>query len=342
MSRSLLRPLLAITSLALLACSATAQRERDRDTWNTAPNSVDVSGEVRFADRVGPAANVAVRLESLNGGLIDQMTTDSHGRFRFAGLQRGQYVVTVSAPCFISARQQAELILVFRAYLSFELTPDTASPTCQPADAHPAAVLDVRVPPEAQREFERGRAALGEKKLKEGLEHLHKAVNIYPDFLAAYLLLGSAYVTARQLPDAEAAISRAAELAPRSASTLISLGEVRRQRKHYVEAEKALLEGLKLDDALWQGHFALGRLYLEQNEVIKAAPHFGRTLQLKPDFAEAHLFSGNLLLKVGEPARALVEYEEYLRLAPDGQYAAQARELVGKLKQALASRKNYK
>ena len=72
----------------------------------------------------------------------------------------------------------------------------------------------------------------------------------------------------------------------------------------------------------------------------RAAAHIGRTLQLKPDFAEAHIFAGNILLKVGEPARALVEYEEYLRLAPRGEYAAQARDLTGKLKKSLSQKKD--
>ena len=93
-----------------------------------------------------------------------------------------------------------------------------------------------------------------------------------------------------------------------------------------------MLAGIKLDENSWHGHFTLARLYYEQNEILKAAAPIGRTLQLKPDFAEAHLLAGNILLKLNQPERAAFEYQEYLRLAPKGEFAAEARSLVQKLK----------
>lgn len=338
MSRRPLPLLLAATTLALLACTAFAQRERDREGWNTSAGSVDVSGEVRFADQATPAPNVPVRLERFGGGVIEQMATDSRGRFRFANLPRGQYVVRVSSPCYFDAQQQVELTLIFRAYLPFDLKRDSTSPGCGAGEA--AGVVDARVPAEAREEFEKGRSALADGKSDEGVERLQKAVRLYPDFFGAHLLLAKAHTEARRWDKAEAALRRAAEIDPRSATALISLGEVQRRRQKYAEAERSLLAGLKLDDESWQGHLALGRTYLDTGQVKKAAPHIGRALQLKPDLPEAHLLAGNILLKVGEPARALAEYEEYLRLAPSGDYAAPTRELVAKLRQSLAGKKD--
>jgi tetratricopeptide (TPR) repeat protein len=93
-----------------------------------------------------------------------------------------------------------------------------------------------------------------------------------------------------------------------------------------------LIDGLKQEDRNWQGYFTLGRLYWDKGEVMKAAPAIGHTLQLKPDFAEAHLLAGNILLKLNQPERAVVEYEEYVHLAPKGEFAAEARNLVQKLR----------
>ena len=287
---------------------------------------------------MSPAAGVRVVLEKVGGGQLDQMATDARGRFHFTSLQRGQYVVNLSAPCYQTDRRQVELVLIFRAYLDVELTPDMTSPACAAANA-PASAVDARVPEDARKEFERGSAALSKGKDEEGVEHLRKAVEIYPDFLQARLLLASAHMKARRLEEAEAALARAVETDPRSVAALVSLGEARRRLKKYAGAEESLAAALKLDDSSWQGHLALGRVYLDTDQVKKAAPQIGRTLQLKPDLAEAHLLGGNILLKVGEPARALTEYEEYLRLAPEGEYAAPTRELVGKLRKALAEKK---
>jgi tetratricopeptide (TPR) repeat protein len=339
MSRRVSRQLPAAAALALLlSATALAQRsERDRDTWTTSPNSADVSGEVRLSGDLTPAQNVAVRLERFGGGVIEQMTTDSRGRFRFANLARAQYVVSVSARCYQSAQQQVELTVVFRAYVQFDLPRDTTSPGC--VKDSPAAVIDARVPAEARAEFEKGRAALAKGNGDEAVRHLRSAVGLHPDFYEAHMLLATAHAEAGRWEDAEAALMRAADLDPRSVDALVALGEVQRRRKKYAEAERSLLAGLKLADNSWQAHLALGRVYLEQGEARRAAPHIGRTLQLKPDYPGAHLFGGNLLLKLGEPARALVEYEEYLRLDPKGEYAAEARELVQRLRKTLADKK---
>jgi tetratricopeptide (TPR) repeat protein len=334
------RIFLALFFLALAAPARAQNSERDRDTYNPSTTNTDITGQVRFAGSLSPAEGVRVVLEKVGGGVLDQMATDNRGRFHFTSLQRGQYVVNISAPCYQAERRQVELTLIFRAYLDVELNPDTTSPACAAANNAPAAAVDARVPDEARREFERGSAALSKGKDDEGVSHLRRAVEIYPDFLQARLLLASAHMKARRWEDAEAALARAVETDPHSVAALVSLGEARRRLKKYTEAEESLTAALKLDDNSWQGHLALGRVYLDTDQVKKAAPHIGRTLQLKPDLPEAHLLGGNILLKVGEPARALAEYEEYLRLAPDGEYAAPTRELVGKLRKSLAEKKD--
>ncbi|MFL6336365.1 MAG: carboxypeptidase regulatory-like domain-containing protein [Pyrinomonadaceae bacterium] len=342
MFRSLLYSLLALLLAALSAAAPRAQNtERDRDTYNPATNLGDITGQVRFADALTPAQGVRVSLERVGGGSIDQMTTDNRGRFRFAQLPRGQYVVNVSAECHQPERRQVELLIIFRSYLDVELLPDTTSPNCAAgAPALPASSVDARVPEEARKEYDRAAASLAKGKDEEGLARLRHAVELYPDFFAAQMLLASAHTKAGRLEEAEAALARAAEIDARSSAALVSLGEVRRRLKKTAEAEEALSAALKLEEASWQAHLALGRLYLDTGRARSAAPHIGRALQLKPDFPDGHLFAGNLLLKLDEPARALAEYEEYLRLAPNGDYSAPARELVGKLRKAVAERKD--
>jgi tetratricopeptide (TPR) repeat protein len=89
---------------------------------------------------------------------------------------------------------------------------------------------------------------------------------------------------------------------------------------------------LKLEEKNWHGNSTLARLYWDKGDAMKAGPFIGHTLQLKPDFAEAHLLAGNILLRLNQHQRAQVEYEEYLRLAPKGEYAAEARDLLQKLR----------
>lgn len=323
------RPSLALACL-MIAVPVFAQR--DRDAFTPGP-SFEISGQVHTDN--GPARNVAVRLERFGGGIIDQLTTDNGGRFRFAGMTRGYYTVVVEAPGFRVARQTADLQVLFKTFLMIELARDMAS---MPSDGL-SNVIDSRIPGTARVEYAKARAALVAKKADDAIRHLKKAVFVYPDFFEAQLMLGTSYMDGREWAKAEETLNRALEIKPESAAALLSLGEVYWRQKRYGEAEKTLQEGLKLEEKSWHGYFTLGRLYWDQGNIPKAGAAIGRTLQFKPDFAEAHLLAGNILLRVNQPDRALLEYQEYLRLEPKGEFVQPTRELVQKLSKAIVEKK---
>ncbi|HEY3027993.1 MAG TPA: tetratricopeptide repeat protein [Pyrinomonadaceae bacterium] len=330
------RLILSLVFTVLIWLPVFAQRERD--TWTGASSSsLEVSGQVRLVETGQPARNVPIRLERFGGGIIDQINTDNGGRFRFPNLQRGYYKVVVNAPGYNPAQQDADLQVLFRAFLVFELTADPSKTAAGAASL--TDIVDARVPPNARDEFTRGRAALAKRNEQEAIAHFERALVFYPEFFEAQLLLGTAFMDTRQWEKAERVLSRALVVKPDDASVLLSLGEVYWRQKRYDEAEKILQDGIKLDDKSWHGYFTLGRLYWDKGDIAKAGPPIGKTLQLKPDFAEAHLLAGNILLRVAQQERALVEYQEYLRLAPRGEFAGQARDLTEKLKASLASGK---
>src|ERR1051326_9449044 len=116
--------LLVVATLAL--CVPPVLAQRDRDTYNPNSQTFEVSGEVRLSDSGGVMVNIPVRLERFSGGLIDQIATDNRGHFRFPNLQRGYYKVIVNTPGFRPAQQDADLQVLARVYLVFELTADVS------------------------------------------------------------------------------------------------------------------------------------------------------------------------------------------------------------------------
>jgi Flp pilus assembly protein TadD len=323
-----------VAVIFVLAISSTLLAQRDRDTYsNASAASLEIVGQVRASETGLPAAKIPIRLERFGGGLVDQIDTDGSGRFRFSNLQRGYYKVILNVPGFRPAQQDADLQVVFRAFLMFELASLNSGPIAL------VDVIDARAPAEAREELIRGREALSKKSNDEAVGHLQRAIVVYPEFYEAHLLLGTAMMDAREWNKAEAAFQQAVRLKAGSATAVILLGEVYWRQKSYDEAEKTLLEGLKLNDKSWHGYFTLARLYWDLGNIAKAGPAVGRTLQLKPDFAEAHLLAGNILLKINQHERALAEYQEYLRLEPKGEFASQARELAQKLGKAIVENK---
>jgi Tfp pilus assembly protein PilF len=324
---------LIVVILTLVADPALAQVSGGRSI------SLDIHGQVRFAVGGAPAQNVIVRLESFRGGIVAQMMTDRTGKFMFSGLKPDQYIVTVRAEGFKETQQSVDLQTTSSAYVLLQLMPDESASPSGPAPS--GKVFDAKVPPEALKEFEKGQAALLQKKdMKRGLLHLEKAVSLYPNYLEAQLLLGTAYMDAQQWDKAERALSRALEINPKTPEALFALGEVYRQQERYPEAEKSLLDGLKLNDNSWQGHLALGKTYWAMGDVGRAAPHATRAHELNPNFPQVHLLMGNIFLRQRDPQHALSEFEDYLKQEPNGPFAPQTRALVEKIRKALASPKS--
>jgi tetratricopeptide (TPR) repeat protein len=215
----------------------------------------------------GLAGNrIPVRLERFGGGVVDQIDTDSTGRFRFSNLPRGYYRVIVNAPGYKPAQQDADLQVVYRAYMVFELSVERAGNIAL------LDVIDARAPAEAREQLTRGRTALGHKSYAEAIGHLQRAIVIYPEFYEAHLLLGTAYVDQREWTKAESIFQRAVELKPESAAAILALGEVYWREQRFEEAEKTLLAGLKLDD----------NILLKVNQQERALSEYNEYLRLDP------------------------------------------------------------
>lgn len=325
--------LLALLLVALCA-PAFAQRESDPSLPGS---TLEIAGQVRGVSGQKTIENVMVRLERFGGSLVDQVMTDSTGRFRFSRLLQGQYVVSAKAEGVTARTGQIDINrLQPRQYVLLQLQP--VEETFRSREGK-AAVIDARVPAEARGEFEKARAALREGKTQGATLHLENAARIYPDFYDAHVMLADLYIKAREWVKAEASLRRAVGIRPRDSDALATLGEAYRLQKKYTDAEAALVAALKLDRGSWRGHFTLGRVYWEKGEVERAAPHVGQALKIHPQYPEGHLFAGNIFMRLNLPQNALAAYEEYLRLAPDGEFAPQMRESVAKLRKMLAPKK---
>jgi tetratricopeptide (TPR) repeat protein len=325
MSNSILRFLIVGAVLAFAACPALAQQ---------------IQGQVRYADGNGPAFNVPV--ECAGSNCSGYQYTDRNGKFRWAfsggaGDGTGQYTITVSVPGYLTESRSVTILDKLQSeYMFFTLRRD---PKATGAADGPPAVVNAGAPVAARNAFEEGSKALDAGKTEESITHLEKAVSLYPNYLEAHLLLGTAYMNSKQWDKADASLRRALKINSKSPEVYFALGELYRQQKKYTEAVKEAQEGLKLDDKSWQGHLTLGRIYADQGDIAKAGPEVGKALQAKPDLAEGHLLAGNLFLKARQAENALTEFQEYLRLEPNGKYAASAKDWVEKIKKALAESK---
>ena len=314
----------------LMAIPAPAQRQ-------PRPTSIQqqIHGQVRYAIGARPAEFIMVRLESVRGGVVAEIQTDRTGKFTFVGLGPELYLVSIRTPGYREVQQQVDLSTQPSDYVQFQLVAEDTR--ANGTSTKRPSVVDANTPKQARDEFEKGRdAVLQGNNINEGVLHLQKAISIYPKYLEALLMLGTAYMDKADWPNAEITLRRVLTLDPKTIAAHFALGELYFRQKKYADAETEMLAGIKLDDRSVQGHYMLGRLYYEMGNLAKAGPHVGTALQLNPRFAKGHLLAGNILLHARQPENALVEFEEYLRLDPKGEFANEARATAEKIRRALA------
>ena len=334
MIRTRLLSIPAITLLVLSICTPTLAQGR-ASAGPPRTGGTSITGVVRYQLGGQPAEFVTVSLETNIGGIISQVRTDRTGKFRFDSIGQDQFRIVIRHPGYNEIQRVVDLNSSSNEYLQIQLVAEKSN-----AISIPTRKVDANVPPEANQEYEKGRAALmDEKNAEKGISHLEKAISLSPNYVEAHLLLGTAYLDNKQLDKAARELQKTIEINPQTSSALFALGEVYRRQQKYAEAEKALQDGLKLEPKSPQAHFTLGEVYLAKGDLAKAGPEVGQALQLKPDFANAYLLAGNLFLRAKKPENALQMFEEYLRLEPKGEFVSPTREVVEKIKKALAEKK---
>ena len=339
--KSTKRMVLCVSTIAVTLCPLLILGQ-----VSTPTTTVEIHGQVRFAEGGAPAANVVVRLESYDsGGSIGEVFTDRLGKFSFSGLHPAQYSIRVRQSGYRDVQQNIDMTTTSSGLVMLQLFRDIPI-----AGKSVAGTVDANVPPAAQKEFDKGVAALaegGKDKTAFAVKCFEKAVSIYPKFVEAHLKLGTAYMDLEQWDKAEKALLATVEVDAKAFNAFFALSEIYLRENKVADAEKVLTQGLAIQDASYLGHLNLARVYWEKSREIKdlaqAKPvleksyeEVKRALTLDPNLAGAHLLKGNLLLRVGRANDALGEFNEYLRLEPNGQFAGETRTLVDKIKKATS------
>lgn len=142
---------------------------------------------------------------------------------------------------------------------------NTQNPEAAKVESASASVsrLDLKAPSSARREYARGYQMLMRKDLHNAIEHLAKAIQIYPSFVAAHNALGSAFLQLDQNKEASDEFSKAVALDDHLPNSCLNLGIAQMALKDFADAEQSLRKAaalapldLQLSTALAYGEFA--------------------------------------------------------------------------------------
>jgi Tfp pilus assembly protein PilF len=336
----LVRALLFACALALTAHAQT-DTSLDADPGDPGTGTNTIQGRIFLPSGRQLGRRVRVRLSGARGE--SSVMTDDNGSFTFRRLAGGTYRLTVEAGKEFEPAGETLDILDPPSRSRLERGGQTISVQIQlqPRDSSTAQAGVVNaalaaIPQPARELYEKALKAAQDGNHKKAVEHLRRALEIYPQFALAFNELGVQHMRLKQTAEAARAFQSALALAPDAAVVHLNYGTLLLQGKDYVKAEAELRRAVELNDASAAAHLQRGRALIGLLRYDEAEQELQRALSLGGDGASmAHRYLGALYIERGDPARAVAALETYLRLAPEATDAPQIRDIVKQLRAQL-------
>jgi tetratricopeptide (TPR) repeat protein len=310
--------MLGVVLVLSIAVSSVAQR-------GSPAVSKEAGGYTVFGDVevTGPGAEdkpliFDLMLYTQGGTLRERQRVGSKGRYRFNNIAAGDYDIVVSFENSEVSRTHIKLsgtLAELRQDIALELRSD-ATTKPKPATISAEDVYDRKG--SSRERFEKAEAALDAKEYDKAVALLRQIVGDDPRDFQAWTELGTAYLTQKNLGDAEKSYLLAIEARPTFFLALLNLGRLRLMQKNYEGAIKALDSAVTVQPKSAEANFFLGDAYLQVKKGSKAVGYLYTALDLEPiKMAEAHLRLALLYNGAGMKDKAAAEYEQFLTKVPD-------------------------
>jgi tetratricopeptide (TPR) repeat protein len=212
--------------------------------------------------------------------------------------------------------------------------PDSNPAGPAPLAISPVPVSQLRIPSKALKEFERSQKAFHSGDLRTFVDHLQKALQIYPDFLQAHLLLGLGFSQLGEYQKALAEHEAALALDPRNAQTHQDLSFTLLLLNRNQEADAEARQSLDLDSQLVASRYILGRALVAQGHVTPEAIQMLR--RSENTFPDASLVLAQIHFTMGRTDEVIADLRHYLRAPSHPENKQKAECWVAQLSQQSA------
>jgi tetratricopeptide (TPR) repeat protein len=200
-----------------------------------------------------------------------------------------------------------------------------------PPAADPVPVSQLRIPSKAIKEFERYQKAFHSGDLSTSVEHLQKALQIFPDFIQAHIALGLRFIQLGEYQKALIEHEAALSLEPRSAQAHQDLSLTLLLLNRYQEAEAEARQSLDIDSQAVRAQYVLGRALVGQARITPEAMEMLR--QSENVFPNASLVLAVIHFRAGQTDQTIAELRNYLRAPVDPDNKQKAECWVAQLSQ---------
>lgn len=302
---------------------------------------VDNYGNVRlrvvFSDghRCNVQAHVVLMNSDNNTPVADTYTNDEC-MADFAGLAVGDYHMLISGEGIeetdsgivqVDSRKSTQSLFV-----TVKRAGEGEASSAKPSGPPTVSAVDLNIPDNAKREYEKAAAPLSKGEWKKAKELILKALAIYPRFAAAYNDLGVIYARLGDRIHEREALQKAVSYNDHFSEAYVNLGKMSIVDRNFPDAEGFLNKAVSSDPGNPATLMLLANVELLDRHFddaiancrkVHSLPHSSQTL--------VHYIAARALMHENRPAEALVELQTFLTEEPSGPRADAVRAEMSKL-----------
>jgi tetratricopeptide (TPR) repeat protein len=318
--------------LAAAAIFLVAARAQDLEKQSRRSSRYELAGRIR------PEARAAVSLYGAAAPFASFTRSDGKGRFHFRRLPAGSYTLAI----YIAGQGEARRTVDVGPSAAdgkgrVTITLDLTDPGLFAAEAVRRRKLvsarELTIPDRARREYSEAQKKLSHRDVPGAVQHLKRAVEIAPQFAAAWNNLGTIAYQSGDYKLAESNFRRALDQDPAAFEPLVNLGGALLSLNKLREALECNLRAVEIrpNDAL--ANSQLGITYFQLGDLDRAMQYLTIAKRIDPGhFSHPQLVLAQIHLRRREPRAAADEFQDFLEQHPDWPEAARMREAIAKLR----------
>jgi tetratricopeptide (TPR) repeat protein len=194
------------------------------------------------------------------------------------------------------------------------------------------------VPNKASAEYQKGCGAYKDKKLPLAEVHLRKAIEVYPSYVAAWVVLGQILDAQHKRDEARTACSQAATVDPNYVAPYLCLAEFAATENNWDEVSKLSQRALAIDPVNnIYSHYYAADAGIHLLHLADAETNAQAALQLDTwhHLPQLHLLLAQVYAAKGDVRSEVTNLKQYLKLAPNTLEASGAKDTLAQLETHL-------
>lgn len=202
------------------------------------------------------------------------------------------------------------------------------------------STTSLAAPKDASQAYEKGRKARSENKLEQAEKELSKAVELYPNYAAAWALLGEIHTVENRLEEAVREYSRATTCDPLFVTPYFGLAIIAVNQQRWQDAANFSGQAIHLNGYAYPTAYfynAVANFHLKNFEAAERSGRKFQTLDSERRHPDIALLISQILADRQDYAGAVQQLRGYLALAPTAANADQVRAHIARLENLAAA-----